>query len=330
MNFTVEQINYDDFYLYEKESKSRRSNAYHIFMRCSFRTWHFLPEEKKMSFMRPALREIVIDRLDKKKLIPPNFNRSTDDPFKLAPFTSFDLRADLRKVVNFHWRLITPEKKLAWERRKERLNARPTVGGFEGDLPAALYDGDQVTSEEDVLRCLLRRDFRGIIHQFEKCFRRDRNCLSMYNKEENLYMKIKVDHKFYFSQCVTSIVMDSLFGGSLTKFRLNEHVSRDSVGGDVKTFHVLTRDRMREVLTATDVDLSTFFSYKNEEIEHRLCSYAIIKEVIRDYNDDEVSIKCYGVSEEDDNRIEFVFNNFENTALVRVQFSRPKLEKLLK
>ena len=87
---------------------------------------------------------------------------------------------------------------------------------------------------------------------------------------------------------------------------------------------------MREVLTATDVELSTFFSYKNEEIEHRLCSYAIIKEVIRDYNDDKVSIKCYEVSEEDDNRIEFVFNNFENTALVRVQFSRPKLEKLVK
>ena len=78
--------------------------------------------------------------------------------------------------------------------------------------------------------------------------------------------------------------MDSLFGESLTTFRLNEHVSRDSVGGNVETFHVFSRDRMREVLTATDVDLSTFVSYKNEEIEHRLCSYAIIKEVGRDKN----------------------------------------------
>ena len=86
------------------------------------------------------------------------------------------------------------------ERQEDCLNARPTVGDFEGNLPGALFDGDEVTCEEDVLRRLLRRDFRGIIHQFEKCFRRERNCHSVYKKEEYLYMNIKVDNKFYFNR----------------------------------------------------------------------------------------------------------------------------------
>ena len=106
MNFTLDEIENEEFYLFEKESKSRKSSAYNVYMRCAFRTWNELPEVEKMKLMRPALRQTIISRLEKSGLLPDTFNKDQDDPYLLAPFNSSDLRADLRSVVSYYWKLM--------------------------------------------------------------------------------------------------------------------------------------------------------------------------------------------------------------------------------
>ena len=115
MNFTLDDINQEDFFLYKKESKSRKATGYHIYMRCAFRSWDGLSEGEKMALMKPALRQQIMSCLDESNLLPSSFNRETDDPFQLAPFSSSDLRGDLRSVVGFHWRNSSEERKLAWK-----------------------------------------------------------------------------------------------------------------------------------------------------------------------------------------------------------------------
>ena len=82
-----------------------------------------------------------------------------------------------------------------------------------------------------------------------------------------------------------------------------------------------------------DVNLSQFTSYKDFEINHDLCSYAMIAPVAQggaSTAPESNRIKCYGWDEhgEDQNKfVEFHFNNFDNTALSQATFHSPMHEK---
>ena len=331
MNFTLDQIENEEFYLFEKESKSRKSSAYNVYMRCAFRTWNELPEVEKMKLMRPALSQTIILRLENSGLLSGTFNKDQDDPYLLAPFNSNDLRADLRSVVSYYWKLMEDEKRLAWTKRKNRLNARPTLGTFSGDLPQTLLTNtedqyhDHTVLLEKIIRRVLKKDFMGVQHQIEKSFKRYENCKTIYNKREYVYLYITVSNKFYFYQQVPCIVLDALFGKQFSKFK-NEFVSTDR-GGDVKVFHVRSQQRMRDILSVSDLDLSLYISYKDVEVEHRLCSYAMIKRVDSSVRGDQ-GFKCYGWTEDENNVITFILNNYDNTSRLEVGFTSPTLEKL--
>ena len=162
-----------------------------------------------MALMKPALRQQIMSCLDESNLLPSSFNRETDDPFQLTPFSSSDLRGDLRSVVGFHHRSSSEERKLAWKDRAERLNARPVSGKFEV-LPRTLVrDGRTL---ESALRLILVKDFQAIRFQFDKCFKRYEQKPTLYNKVENVYLKVNVHHKFYFHQHIPTLVTNTIFG----------------------------------------------------------------------------------------------------------------------
>ena len=132
MDVDVQSIVSDPFYLYEKASTSRSSTVYHVFLRCSFRRWkaNAYSEDRKMELIRSACRERVIMRLDEAFLLPPEFNKATDDPFDIAPFTSTDFKQDMMSVVAYHWNWLPEATKNAWRDHAERLNSRPLAGQF--------------------------------------------------------------------------------------------------------------------------------------------------------------------------------------------------------
>ena len=159
------------------------------------------------------------------------------------------------------------------------------------------------------------------------------NAKSTYNKVEHVFLDVKIDNKFYLYEHFPCSVIESLFGNDLSKFDKHERVSKSNDNKSA-TFHVFSRQRTNNILTTMDVNLAQFTSYKVFEINHYLCSYAIIAPVAQDGATSTASessrIKCYGWDEhgEDGNKlVEFHFNNFDNTALSQATFHFPIHEK---
>ena len=105
-----------------------------------------------MELMKPALRGLIIARLEDSGFLPNNFDQQNGDPFLIAPFSSFDLKGDLRVVVCYWWKLMDADMKEAWNRRAGRLNARPVSGKFQV-LPLTLFD--DFHSSDAVVRSVL-------------------------------------------------------------------------------------------------------------------------------------------------------------------------------
>ena len=96
-------------HVYERGVKSRKLNGYHVYLRCAYNSWRDeLSNAQKMDLIRPALRNIVIRRLQGSGFIAEDFN---GDPFTIAPFTPDDFKGDMRTVVSYHWRNCSQEKK---------------------------------------------------------------------------------------------------------------------------------------------------------------------------------------------------------------------------
>lgn len=322
MNFTLDQINGAPFFLYERASKSRKLSGYHVYIRCAFRSWDNLTEAQKIELMRDPLRGVIIGRLEEFGLLPDGFDRQNGDPFLIAPFSSDDLRADLRKVAGYYWRNASINIREAWNNRAERLNARPQSGEFT-TLPSTLFQDNR--SSEAVLRRILVKDFGSLRSQFDSSFMKIRQKKTLYNKVEHVSLEVKIDHKFYFYKEIPCSVMDSIFGSNTNVvgelFQDNERVKNRSSSRHIGTYHIFARDRVTAILSTSDVDLSSFMSYKDEVIKHHLCSYAIIKRIGRTQK-----IKCYGW-ETSDGLVNFIFSNFDNTDTIEVSFYEPVLEK---
>ena len=169
---------------------------------------------------------------------------------------------------------------------------------------------------------MLIKDSGSIRQQFDKCFKKFEQPTSTYNKRENMYLVVPVNNKFYFNGPLSSIVMDALFGKELEKFTENEKVSKDRKG-KVATYHIFAKDRVKEILSVSDVDLSQYTSYNLEEVNHSLCSYATIVPV---GHSTPTSLNCYGI-EHDNFQVHFIANNYDNSHLIHVYFMKPLLHK---
>ena len=121
-------------------------------------------EERKMELIRPACRERVIMRLDEAFLLPSEFNKATDDPFGIAPFTSTHFKQDMMSVVAYHWNWLPEATKNAWRERAERLNSCSLAGHFNA-LPLS-YLGNNTHAQPH--KVILKRDFSSFIHKLEK------------------------------------------------------------------------------------------------------------------------------------------------------------------
>ena len=206
MDVDVQSIVSDPFYLYEKASTSRNSTGYHVFLRCSFWRWkaNAYSEERKMELIRSACRERVIMRLDEAFLLPPEFNKATDDPFDIAPFTSTDFKQDMMSVVAYHWNRLPEATKNTWRDHAERLNSRPLAGQFNA-LPLS-YIGNN--THEQLHKVILKRDFSSFMHELRKKFKKYENKTGLYNKNEKVGDLVqKIEHKFYFFQTVPYTVI---------------------------------------------------------------------------------------------------------------------------
>ena len=320
MNFTLEEINNERFLLYERASTSRKATGFSVYTRCCYRSWSDLDEQRKMQLMKPALRGTIIARLEDTGFLPNNFDRQNGAPFLIAPFSSFDLKGDLRTVVCHWWKLMDADRKEAWNRRAGRLNARPVSGKFQV-LPLTLFD--DFHSSDAVVRSVLVRDFQSTILQFNKCFEKLEQSATIYKKIEHVYLRVPVNHKFYFYKPIPSIVMDSLFGNPFKKFTEEEQVSKKK-NKNTFTYHVFTAERTKAILSVSDVDLSQYRSYKLLEIKHNLCSYATVKSTQEDQFN--TSMNCYGI----DNvrgKIRFITNNQDDSATINILFNPPILEE---
>ena len=122
------------------------------------------------------------------------------------------------------------------------------------------------------------------------------NAKSTYNKVEHVFLDVKIDNKFYLYEHIPCSVMESIFDNDLSKSNKHERVSKSN-NNKSATFHVFSRQQTKYILTMMDVHLAQFTSYKDFEINHDLCSYAIISPVAQggaSTAPESSRIKCYG------------------------------------
>ena len=109
---------------------------------------------------------------------------------------------------------------------------------------------------------------------------------------------------------------------SCKKITENKKVSKDRKG-KVATYHIFAKDRVKEILSVSDVDLSQYTSYILEEVNHSLCSYATIFPFGHSTT---TSLNCYGI-EHDNFQVHFIANNRDSSQLIHVYFMKPLLHK---
>ena len=79
---------------------------------------------------------------------------------------------------------------------------------------------------------------------------------TMCNKVEHVYLEVKID-QFYFSKEIPCATMDSLFGRNMEKFNGDDQVNNmrsSSHRRCVNTYHIYSRDRLKEIISTSDVD----------------------------------------------------------------------------
>ena len=81
-----------------------------------------------MELMKPALRDIVVERLESAGVLLDGFDREHDNLYNLALFNSSDLRGDLRAVVGYWWREMDNNRKPSWSHCADQLNVRHVMG----------------------------------------------------------------------------------------------------------------------------------------------------------------------------------------------------------
>ena len=82
---------------------------------------------------------------------------------------------------------------------------------------------------------------------------------------------------------------------------------------------------MKEILTASDLDLSHSILFKYIQVDHKLCSFAIIK-CVENTTRDNQGFKCYRWKDSN-NVITFIHNNYGSTSRLEVNFTSPLFEK---
>ena len=83
-------------------------------MRCTYKSWDDNSESGKIDLMRPPQHGVIIDRLEATGLLPIDFDKQNGDPFLIAPFSSDNLRGDVRQVVGFYWMNAGEDIREAW------------------------------------------------------------------------------------------------------------------------------------------------------------------------------------------------------------------------
>ena len=274
-----------------------------------------------MELIRSACRERVIMRLDEAFLLPPEFNKATDDPFDIAPFTSTDFKQDMMSVVAYHWNRLPESTKNTWRDRAERLNSRPLAGQFNA-LPLS-YIGNN--THEQLHKVILKRDFSSFMHKLRKKFKKYENKTGLYNKNEKVGDLVqKIEHKFYFFQTVPYTVILAIFGRTLDKFYDYERV--DNKTGKVASYHILSQERVYEILSCEDLHCSQFHTYDGVEVLHNLCSFGSFNWV-----DGGQSTKFYGWTKDRRNgRMTVRFNNYDDTQILSATFELPLWNETLK
>ena len=250
MNFDRDKILHDPFYIYERASPSRKATGFNVFTRCAFRSWASLSDDEKMAFIRPALREEIINRLSRSNVLPPGFDQNNNDPFQIAPFTPQDFKSDLRTVISYFWReRIGQDMKGAWNCRAQLLNARPVVGKF-STLPTNLLGNENNSNK--ALQVILQKDYTIVRNQFDNIFKKLRNCNTTYKKVERMYLDVAVSHKFYFNGHIPYSIFSSLFG-DYSMFEDNEKVCNNTSINDTRTYHIMARDKIYSLLKIDDI-----------------------------------------------------------------------------
>ena len=176
-----------------------------------------------MTFIRSSLCSVVVDMLEKGNVLPPGFDHKRDDPFLIAPFTADDFKPHLRKVISHCWRNLPETTRNAWNTRTTMLNQRPVAGQFE-TIPASLRGNER--SNEAVLRKILQKDYMTTRTKIDRCFWRFKNCKTIYNKVEHLYMDVTVYHKFYLHDKLPYSMYSMFFGEDYSIFIDEEKVSK--------------------------------------------------------------------------------------------------------
>ena len=141
-----------------------------------------------MELIRPACREKVIMRLDEAFLLPPEFNKATDDPFGIAPFTSTDFKQDMMSVVVYHWKILPEATKNSWRDCAERLNSCPLAEKFNA-LPLSYLENNTHISDIEERFFLFYPQTRKKVKKYE-------NKTGLYNKHEKVgdwYKKLKTN-----------------------------------------------------------------------------------------------------------------------------------------
>ena len=317
MDFDIDSINNDAFYLYEKASRSRKSSGYHVFMRCTFRAWKsgFYTEDQKMQLIKLALRGKVMNRLEEANLLPPEFDPITNNLFDIAPYSSSDFKGDMMLVVAYHWENLPQVTREAWQRRARRLNDRPLCGQFQNSLPT-LYMGSE--SSEELHWLILRRDFNAFKYRMEKKINKLRNPKGLHDKVEKVVMKQEVGDKYYFCEQIPYTVMRALFGAKLQKFSDGERMDNNGNSGAVKSFHITTRERMMQLFCCQDMQCAQIWTYNEVEVEHNLCSYGVFEWV-----DSRQQTTFFGWRKDRRNRLVVRYNNYDNTSISEGVFIMP-------
>ena len=245
---------------YELAITSRSVNCYHLFIKCSTREYRKMSPQRKIELIVDVFGEI-------------------QDHYDETDFRAID-------IARRKWNTLPRCTKEAWKVRARFLNKRPKTGQFDVipypiclELPS--YYRNAMSTDMNKLKRSIQRMMLGRLDQ--------KNYFKKIYMPHEIIMKTQIFRQF----TVSTLVLDLLFGRNLEKFRENESVTLTRNRQAFKTFHLMSRDRLIDVFSVTDVNLS--YTYYPED-GHKL--YLCPSGTLVDRNN--ISHRAYALESTDD------------------------------
>ena len=295
MDWNAEEVRSKPFQYYELENDSRNLSGYHVYTKCAFEGYREMEETQRLVYIMRT-HDLNDDGIEE------------DDIADIIDSSDFQTR----RVVRGVWQNMASDLKEAWKERANQLNSRVLVGQVEV-LPDELANMDLHTLQDFVRTCI-RKDLFLLSKMLKRALRND-NQRELSKKKVQFPYSIEINAQVFRTGTVSYMLGHLLFGKERRKLKEWELISQR--GSDPFTYHICSRDRLHNVFTFQDLEMSLLQDHRDDETIY-LCTYSVVRNSVGQ------STKAYAIS--DTKHSVTMFFNEEREQARTIVFKKPVLD----